>query len=252
MTAKPGGVRTMRNLFLGLVLINLFLLAWYSWIEAPDQPLASRSAGSLALLAEGDPPSAPAPSTPGARANPDPARGRQAAEQLPDSPGAAPLCFRVGPWADEAAARQVEELLANRGMNARLIARETQIWLGHWVQVGGFGSTAEAEAARVRLAGGGVTDALLLQEGDQALISLGVFRDRSRADRVVARARGLGFAASVRDRFRPGVERWLLVQPQPGQSIQPEDLRLSEALILRAEPTPCDNPPPPGNTPGRA
>lgn len=230
----------MRSLFLGLVLINLFLLAWYVWIEAPDQPMASRSAGSLALLAEGDPPLAPS------------SLGTQAAEQLPYSPGADPLCFRVGPWAGEAAARQVEELLANRGMNVRPIARETQIWLGHWVQIGGFGSTAEAESARGRLAAGGVTDALLLQEGDQALISLGVFRDRSRAERVVARARSLGFAASVRDRFRPGVERWLLVQPRPGEALQPEDLRLSEALILRAEPTPCDNPSSPGNTPGGA
>lgn len=240
----------MRSLFLGLLLLNIFLLAWYGWIEAPDQAMASRSASSLALLAERDPPAGPAP--PSTQRDSAPEIGSLAAEQQPGLADAAPLCFRIGPWADEAAARQVEELLADRGMNARAIARETQVWLGHWVKVDGFGSTAEAEASRVRLAAGGVTDALLLQEGDQALISLGVFRDRSRADRVAARARSLGFAASVRDRFRPGVERWLLVQPRLGQAIQPEDLRLSEALILRAEPTPCDNASPPGNTPGRA
>jgi hypothetical protein len=217
----------MRNLFLGLLLANLLFLAWQVWVD-PSAPVpAPAGDDSLDLYAgPAGRPAGRAPAVPG----PEPA----APAPLPSG-----ACLRVGPLDDAVAAQQAARALVDRGFAAEPIARDLPVWLGHWVQVAGFESTASAEAARQRLAAGGLPDALLMQDGSRPLISLGVFRDRDGADRVAAAAAALGFAATVRDRFRPGVEHWVLVVPRAGQGLQSADLALPGTRILRAEATPC-------------
>jgi hypothetical protein len=78
-----------------------------------------------------------------------------------------------------------------------------------------------------------------MQDGPQPLISLGVFRDPDRADRVASAARQLGFEVGIRDRYRPGVEQWLVIRPRAGQSLMPADLGLAGDRIMRTEPAPC-------------
>ncbi len=214
----------MRNLCLALLFINLLIAAWYGWIEAPDRPPQSASPPALALFQAGQPP----------KGGPNSGSTGYPGEQ---SGG----CLRIGPWADDTAMQQAGVRLAARGIAATPTAMDARIWLGYWVQIGGFETVEAAEAARRRLLAGGLTDALLMQEGAQSLISLGVFRDRGRAERIASRGRELGFPASIRDRFRPGVEMWLLLRPRQGETLRPEDLRQSEDLIiLRSEPAPCD------------
>jgi hypothetical protein len=222
----------MRNLLLSLVLVNLLILAWQFWVD-PSPPVALDKEGDgLALFAGRN---APAEASGPARPAPVPASGGGPA--LPP----AGVCFRLGPLPDAAASQQAATSLAGRGIDATPIARDAQLWLGHWVQISGFDSVPAAEIARERLVAGGVADALLMQDGPQPLISLGVFRDRDRADRVANAARNLGFEVAMRDRYRPGVEQWLLVRPRNGQEIRPADLSLAGDRILRAERAPCDD-----------
>ena len=97
-----------------------------------------------------------------------------------------------------------------------------------------------AETARQRLVAGGLADAYLMQDGAEPMISLGVFRDRSRADRVASAARTLGFMVTMRDRYRPAVEQWLLIRPRPDQAPEMADLSLAGDRIMRTESAPCD------------
>ena len=231
----------MRNLFLSLVLANLLVLAWHFWVDPPaPAPVAPEGKG-LALFG-------PVPS-------PAPRQPAPAAARTGGGPLLLPVgsCWRLGPLTDSSAAQQAARALAGRGVDATPFARDAQLWLGHWVQATGFDSVATGEIARERLVAGGLTDALLMQDGPQPLISLGVFRERDRADRVAATARDLGFQVAVSDRYRPGVDHWLLVQPRDGQSLRPSDLALAGDRILRAEPAPCaearDPPPPDGTLP---
>lgn len=219
----------MRNLFLTLVLANLLYLAWQVWVDPPAPRLDGDGEPLLALF------DAPA-GGPAKAAPPGPAAG--------DSPGPGPVpagtCVRLGPLADSSALQQAAAALAARGLDAVPIARDAPIWLGHWVQVTGFDSVAAAEAGRQRLVAGGLPEALLMQDGPQPLISLGVFRERPGADRVAGIASRLGFPVAVRDRYRPGVEQWLLVRPRAGGVLGPDDLALAGGRILRAEPAACD------------
>lgn len=222
----------MRNLLLSLVLANLLILAWQFWV-APSPPVNfNKDADGLALFAARN---APAEGAATARPAPVPASG--AGPALPP----AGACFRLGPLTDSTAAQQAASSLAARGIDATPIARDAQLWLGHWVQISGFESVPAAENARERLVAGGIADALLMQDGPQPMISLGVFRDRDRADRVADSARNLGFEVAMRDRYRPGVEQWLLVRPRTGQELRPADLSLAGDRILRAEMAPCDD-----------
>lgn len=214
----------MRNVLLTLVLANLLLLAWQFWVD-PAPPVPSVTGpSSLVLFDAGAGRVAGAP------------WASQMGAPIPE-PG---TCLRVGPLPNAAAAQQAGERLAVRGIDAIPIVRDTQLWLGHWVQIGGFASVPAAETARQRLVAGGLADAYLMQDGTQPMISLGVFRDRSRADRVASAARTLGFEVSMRDRYRPTIEQWLLIRPRPDQKPGPLDLSLAGDRIMRTESAPCE------------
>lgn len=222
----------MRNVFLSLVLANLVLIAWQIWVDPapPAPPMAGPN--SLILFGLGADPT-----------------GREALAGQGQSPltggqgvptASAGTCLGLGPLADLAASRQAAKQLAVRGIDAIPIARDTQAWLGHWVQIAGFGSVPDAESARQRLIAGGLADTYLMQDGTQPMLSLGVFRDRGRADRVASVARGLGFQVGMRDRYRPTVEQWLLISPRPNQTLGPADLSLVGDRIMRIERVACE------------
>ncbi len=237
MTAAGAGV-LMRNFFLILVLTNLLLLAWQFWVD-PGPP-GPPSAESMGLVLFGSDPGRPV-GEPLASQTGAPGGGMSAAPQSGN-------CYQLGPLANAAAAQQAGEQLAVRGITATPITRDTQAWLGHWVQIAGFASVKDAEAARQRLVAGGLADAYLMQDEAQPMLSLGVFRDRDRADRVARVAGSLGFQVAMRDRYRPTVEQWLLISPLPNQTLGPADLSLAGDRILRSESVSCqaavDRPPP--------
>lgn len=220
----------MRNIFLILVLTNLLLLAWQIWVD-PVPPPPMTEPGGLRLFGS-DPGRPIGEALAGQTGAPGPERG------IPAAPSG--NCYQLGPLSSAAAAQQAGEQLAVRGIAATPIGRDTQVWLGHWVQIAGFASAKDAEAARQRLVTGGLADAYLMQDGAQPMLSLGVFRDRDRADRVARVARSLGFQVALRDRYRPTAEQWLLISPRPDQTIGPADLSLAGDRIMRSEAVPCE------------
>jgi cell division protein FtsN len=207
----------MRNLFLALILANLLVLAWHVWIDPTQPALPATEPGDLALFG---PDSGQAPT------------GSSVGQGVG-------TCLQMGPLPSIAAAQQARQRLAARGIDAVPVARESEQWLGHWVQIEGFSSLSEAETAQQRLIAGGLVDAYLMQDSTGPIISLGVFRERTRADRLAGEARTLGFEVRIRDRYRPAAEQWLLIRPRAGQTLGPGDLSIAGDRIMRAETTAC-------------
>jgi hypothetical protein len=230
----------MRNLFLVLLLANLLLFAWNRWVVPPPRPAGATFAGSPRQREA--PLAAASPAPPGnavvAAPQPqDPARPVTAAPAVPSD-----TCVQVGPLPAAEAAAELGRSLASQGIPAATIARDTQVWVGNWIQIGGFASRAAADEARRRLVDGGLADAYLMQEGPEPVISLGVFREKERADRVAAIARGLGFDPVSTNRYRPAVEYWLLARiPAAGASPR-DELPLPRSGLLRIEPVECPRP----------
>ncbi|MCE7903939.1 MAG: SPOR domain-containing protein [Gammaproteobacteria bacterium PRO9] len=229
----------MRNFFLVLLLANVLVLAWHLWID-PDQRVAPPDSATGTLELFGSTPGS-APSTPGSGSS-----RTVAAETRGTSPD---RCFRMGPLPDSTAAQQATAQLSARGFSVTSEARDGQVWLGHWVQIVGFDSVPAAERALKRLVAAGINDAYLMQDGTQPILSLGVFRERDRADHVADAARALGFNVAVRARYRPVVQQWLLLRPPAGQPLDRSALNLGSDRIVRIEAASCE-PEPVAASPG--
>lgn len=221
----------LRNLFLGLLLANLLVAGWQLWI-VPDEVAATvlEAGGKEAELVL---------ASPGASASADnqPARVAEAPSRAQDAPGG--RCFRIGPLADAGAADGVRRRLQREGITVSQNSAEGQIWVGHWVQIPNVGTRQQAEAMVSRLNAGGLPDAYILDSAGSVSISLGVFRDRERADKRVADAQRLGLGASVSDRYRPGVQYWLLATVPANRPAALPDVAGDSGQILRSEPVPC-------------
>jgi SPOR domain len=210
----------VRNVFLLLLLANLLLLGWVFWADPePPVPGLQRAADELAIFGQAEP------------AVVDPAAGTSS------------QCLYIGPMPDLGAAQQLSSTLAERGIRAEPVAREGRVWLGHWVQIQGFADRAMADAARQRLLDAGLPDAYVMPDGPANIISLGVFRERGRAERVVEAARQAGFRAVMRDRVRTATEYWLAAGQSGGdQRAALGDLAANFDRILRTELGPCPAP----------
>jgi hypothetical protein len=216
----------VRNLFLIFLFANLLLLGWIFWVD-PEPPFP-RAAGLNELAMFGT--ASPATTEP------------LVADDV------SPQCFFIGPLPALSAAQQLSASLAERGVRAEPVPRAGRIWLGHWVQIPGFADREAAEVARQRLLKAGLPDAYVMQEGLVSIISLGVFRERGRAERVIDAARTAGFKAVMRERVRTAAEYWLLFAQASDQQVALGELAVGLDRILRAETGPC--PPVANSTPG--
>lgn len=229
------GNSAVRNLFLALLLANLLFFGWKQWIAPPDVPAAR-------LRSPGPEPEITAAGRAGQRAagTPAPAGVAKGGDAGPGS--AMPVagsCVRIGPITDGQVGDSLRARLTASGFDATLDAEEGQIWVGHWVQLESVASREEADRLVARLAAGGLPDAYVLQTSPPFSISLGVFRDKDRADRVSAAATALGFKPQTTDRYRAGVQYWLAFVMPADKRLSLEDLGRESGQILRAEEVSC-------------
>ena len=222
--------KPLRNLFLALLMGNLLFLGWRLWIAPPEVPAEQ-------LLSRGPEPDIAALSSPATAGAVTQAQTRAAPDKAADR--AATRCLRIGPLADGQIADTLRGSLNARGISTTASSEEGQIWVGHWVQLETVSTRAEADAMATRLAAGGLADAYILQTSPPYSISLGVFRDKDRADKVAADAARLGFRPRITDRYRTGLQYLLTAVIPPGTSLSVDDLGRESGQILRAEPVPC-------------
>lgn len=213
----------MRNLFLVLLLGNLVLLGWQRWGRVPLAPRPGPPVAQLELL--------------------------EPLMVLPEAsvPAGVVRCLQVGPFEDPGALASAARALRAAGREVREVLRPGEVWAGNWVQIDGFSSLEGAEEARRRLVAGGLTDAYIMQVDGAHRISLGVFRERERAEGVQRRARELGFAPALGDRYRPAQEAWLELRQAPGERFDPALLALPPTQILRTEEVGCPSRPAAGD-----
>jgi hypothetical protein len=210
----------MRTVFLALVLLNVAYFAWAHWVDAP--------------------PRAPAAGTPHlpqlSLANEVPAGGQpNAATQGRTSEPDAQACFSVGPFADVDNSAKAAALLRAKGFDPRQRAEAADGSAGYWVFVGGLKSDAEADKALVTLEHGGIKDALVMPATADTpkRLSLGLFSERTRADRRAQSIRSLGLNAEVAERKLPGTVYWVDLAPLPGMGTVPIQDLFAEGVSSR-------------------
>lgn len=210
----------MRTAFLALLLLNLAYFAWAHWVDAPRGAVPGLSATHLPELHLAS--EVPADSN---------AAAAQAKAVAPD----AQACFSVGPFGDVDNSARAAALLKAKGFDPRQRAESAEASEGWWVFVGGMKSDAETDRALVALERGGIKDALVMPATADTgkRLSLGLFSERSRAERRAQTIRALGLNAEVAERKLPGTVYWVDLAPLPGMATVPIQDLFAEGVSSR-------------------
>ncbi len=237
----------MRATALLLIIVNLAYLGWAMLVDVQDDAPTSTteadpSVQRLVLAAERITATAAA----AARSQ----KSREDRAKISEAPFTIakaenqPHCISVGPFQDLTTAAQASATLKSAGRESRQRLEQGQLWVGYWVNVPGFTKREDAERAVVRLQQNGITDVYISLSSADAetsnIVSLGVFKDAERAQRLLTEAKNLGFAAQISDRTRAGSVYWVDVDfTGPHPELDFSTLGAQPGKILRLEQRAC-------------
>ena len=149
-------------------------------------------------------------------------------------------CVSIGPFKVSADADSAVLEYTSEGMKASLRTAQGQIFVGHWVQIRNVPSEAEGNAMLKKLADGGLTDAYLVRTDDEGLkISLGLFGDIERAERIELQARSLDLPADITPRTREGSVFFVDIGLPPGKGAGAIVEKYGEDRVLLREAATC-------------
>jgi len=127
-------------------------------------------------------------------------------------------CVTIGPFKVSGDADTAVLEYTNEGMKAGVRSTQGQIFVGHWVQIRQVPDEATASQMLEKLKAGGLTDAYLVRTEDEGLkISLGLFGNVERAERVELQARSMDLPADISPRSREGTIFFVDIALPPGR-----------------------------------
>jgi len=185
----------MKNLLLLLLLANILYLMWGMFTEEPPKP-------GTAIVDETDL-GPPLDVTAGRDSESVASVGAVLGSGEPSDLEAVVgrTCVTVGPFKVKTDADSAGLVFSQEGMNTRVRSTRGQVFVGHWVQIRDVENEAQANDMLQRLSAGGLTDAYLVRTEDEGLkISLGLFGDLERAEKIELEARSLELPADIKPR----------------------------------------------------
>ena len=202
----------MKNLLLILVLANILYLMWGMLSNEETQP-------GVALVEESDlgpPINVTADRDSDLVASVGAVLGSGESVALEAVVGRA--CVTIGPFRDNTDADSAVLVYTSEGMNAVLRRTRAQIFVGHWVQIRDVENDAEANEMLATLQAGGLSDAYLVRTDDEGLkISLGLFGDIERAEKIELEARSLDLNPEISPRTRESDVYFVDIGLPPGK-----------------------------------
>ena len=224
----------MKNLLLLLILANVLYLMWGLFTAVEPQP-------GVAVIDESDlgPPLDVTTGQDGASiASVGAVLGSGAQSDLEAVVGRS--CVTVGPFTVDSDADTAVLEYTNEGMKAAVRSSQGQIFVGHWVQVRNIPDESTAGAMLEKLKAGGLTDAYLVRTEDEGLkISLGLFGDVERAERVELQARSMDLPADISPRTREGTIFFVDIALPPGRGAGAIAEKYGEDMVALRDAATC-------------
>jgi len=187
----------MRNLLLLLLLANALYFVWNRYNPSHEEPgiaiVNENELGPSLELVETVPP-------------------EHLIDLQSEVPGGQPSaleaqvgrsCVSVGPFldADEAAGALAD--FEEAGLRGALRTTRGEVFVGHWVQIRDIDDRATANSMLAELKKEGLNEAYVVQTEDEGIkISLGLFSEIDRAERVELQAKSLDLPADITPRMR--------------------------------------------------
>jgi hypothetical protein len=148
-------------------------------------------------------------------------------------------CTRIGPFPSQSDMRRA--MTALTPLTERIQFKETRAVKsrGWWVYMPAFETRDSALRNARALAAQGIRDYYVVTAGDQQnTISLGLFRERSNAEKRQADLTALGFDAAMRERTDEAPEYWLEYAVAPSRAFNWKD-RVPDATGIGAAAAEC-------------
>lgn len=221
----------MKNLLLLLLLANIL---YFIWARATDEP--SEAGVTIIDVSEFGPPLAlsDARSVRREASSPDAGPSSSLAGAIGRS------CVSIGPFTNGAEAERVLQDYEREGMWGGVRSTQGELFVGHWVQIRNIPNREVGNAMLNRLVGGGLSDAYLLPSDEEGLtISLGLFGDMSRAERVELQAESLNLPAEITPRMRDATVFFVDIALPPGRGASAMVQRYGEEKVLLREEASC-------------
>jgi hypothetical protein len=221
----------MRNLLLLLVLANILYFIWEMVIEEPPE-----SGVAVVEISKLGPP-LELSRRPEAARSVGAMLGASGQTDLAAAVGRS--CVSIGPFTSSPEAQRVFQDYRNEDMRVTVRSTAGQIFVGYWVQIRDVPDRESGNAMIDRLVAGGITDAYLVPTDDEGLkISLGLFGEMSRAERVELQAESMNMAAEIAPRMREDTVFYVDVALPPGRGAGAMIERFGEEkVLLRARAT---------------
>jgi len=224
----------MKNILLILLLANILYFMWGLFVEEESYP-------GVAIVSESDL-GPPLEVTVGRDSDAVASVGAVLGSGEPSALEAivGRSCVSIGPFRESSDADSAVLEYSNEGMKAALRTMKGQIFVGHWVQIRDVPDDASATRILEKLKTGGLTDAYLVRTDDEGLkISLGLFGDIERAEKIELQARSLNLAAEITARTRDGDVFFVDIGLPPGKGAGAMMEKYGEDRVLLREAASC-------------
>jgi len=217
----------VRVAFFVLLLVNLAFMAWSGWVDTPRQARAPDPTARLPRLKLVSETGSPQQAGHGGGSV------RKMAMTTPENspPAAAPAvtarCVSVGPFNDVITSAKAVTALQTRGLSTSNVrAAPGEVEDGYWVYIAGVADAAAAAKIVATLGNGGIKDAHLMPEIDDAhRISVGLFSELPRAAKRAKAVAKLGFRPEVGPHIQAGTVYWVdLALKDNDQAVPVQDL----------------------------
>lgn len=149
-------------------------------------------------------------------------------------------CVSIGPFRDSEDADTAVLEYSSEGMKTSMRTMVGQIFVGHWVQIRDIPDEASANRILEQLKAGGLGDAYLVRTEDEGLkISLGLFGDVERAEKIELQARSLNLPAEISPRTRDGDVFFVDIGLPPGKGAGAIMEKYGEDRVLLRDKATC-------------
>ena len=128
----------------------------------------------------------------------------------------------------------------SEGMRASLRSTPGQVFIGHWVQIRNIANREIGNGIIAKLQTGGITEVYLMDNDDGKFkISLGLFGEMSRAEKIEIQAKSLDLPADITSRMQDAKVFYVDIGLLPGKGAGAMIEKYGEERILLREKATC-------------
>lgn len=149
-------------------------------------------------------------------------------------------CVTIGPFTTNVDADGALAEYVNDGMRATVRTTQGQVFVGHWVQIRNIPDREAGNAMLDKLKAGGLGDAYMVPTDEEGLkISLGLFGEMSRAERIELQAKSLDLNADITQRMRDTTVFFVDIGLPPGKGAGAMIEKYGEERVMLRDKATC-------------